>query len=231
MWHLVAPRLAERFFVVVPDLRGYGASSKPPTTPDHEPNSKRAFGRDLLEVMTRLGFERFGVAGTTAAAGRRIGWRSTRRNGSRAQPRAVPGGPDLARSDPPTSARDPNASPPRCSPSTARPSAIATRSTRSARTTGPARRSTASSTPVTARPDVASRVRSWSCGAGSRTWTLSIRRRSGGDGPMTSAASVRLRPLPRRGATRRGLRRTQRLLRVGESRSAARRFAGLEGWG
>ncbi|HYG73004.1 MAG TPA: alpha/beta hydrolase, partial [Actinomycetota bacterium] len=63
MWHLVAPRLAERFSVVVPDLRGYGASSKPPTTPDHEPYSKRAFGRDLLEVMARLGFERFGVAG------------------------------------------------------------------------------------------------------------------------------------------------------------------------
>ena len=63
MWHLVAPRLAERFSVVVPDLRGYGASSKPPTTPDHEPYSKRAFGRDLLDVMARLGFERFGVAG------------------------------------------------------------------------------------------------------------------------------------------------------------------------
>ncbi|MFQ3623486.1 MAG: alpha/beta fold hydrolase, partial [Acetobacteraceae bacterium] len=30
MWHAVAPRLAERFTVVCPDLRGYGFSSKPP---------------------------------------------------------------------------------------------------------------------------------------------------------------------------------------------------------
>src|ERR1700722_7962532 len=29
MWRKVAPRLAERFTVVVPDLRGYGDSSKP----------------------------------------------------------------------------------------------------------------------------------------------------------------------------------------------------------
>jgi haloacetate dehalogenase len=35
MWHLVAPRLAHAFTVVAPDLRGYGDSSKPPTTPDH----------------------------------------------------------------------------------------------------------------------------------------------------------------------------------------------------
>jgi haloacetate dehalogenase len=63
MWHLVAPALAEDFTVVVPDLRGYGASSKPPTTEDHEPYSKRAFARDLFAVMSQLGFERFSVAG------------------------------------------------------------------------------------------------------------------------------------------------------------------------
>jgi haloacetate dehalogenase len=63
MWNLVAPRLAEDFTVVAADLRGYGESSKPPTTPDHEPYSKRAMARDQVEVMRRLGFERFGVAG------------------------------------------------------------------------------------------------------------------------------------------------------------------------
>src|SRR5438132_3714 len=34
MWHKLTPRLAEEFTVVAPDLRGYGESSKPPTTPD-----------------------------------------------------------------------------------------------------------------------------------------------------------------------------------------------------
>jgi haloacetate dehalogenase len=63
MWHAVAPALAERFTVVAPDLRGYGESSKPPTTPDHEPYSKRAMARDHVELMRRLGFERFSVCG------------------------------------------------------------------------------------------------------------------------------------------------------------------------
>jgi haloacetate dehalogenase len=63
MWHLVAPRLAEEFTVVAADLRGYGDSSKPRTTDDHEPYSKRAMARDGVAVMARLGFERFAVAG------------------------------------------------------------------------------------------------------------------------------------------------------------------------
>jgi len=63
MWHLVAPRLAREFTVVAMDLRGYGESSKPATTEDHEPYSKRAMGRDCLAVMERLGFTRFDLAG------------------------------------------------------------------------------------------------------------------------------------------------------------------------
>src|SRR5262245_39579876 len=62
-WHLVAPLLAERFTVVCPDLRGYGDSSKPETTPDHEPYSKRAMARDLVELMRQLGHDTFFVAG------------------------------------------------------------------------------------------------------------------------------------------------------------------------
>lgn len=59
MWHAVAPRLAADFAVVTPDLRGYGASSKPTTMPDHEPHSKRAMARDMVTLMRHLGFERF----------------------------------------------------------------------------------------------------------------------------------------------------------------------------
>ena len=62
-WHRVAPRLAERFTVVCPDLRGYGESSKPPTTPDHAPYSKRAMAQDCVELMRALGHDHFAVAG------------------------------------------------------------------------------------------------------------------------------------------------------------------------
>jgi len=63
MWHKVAPRLAETYSVVCADLRGYGDSSKPPTTEDHAPYSKRAMARDMVDVMQALGFERFAVVG------------------------------------------------------------------------------------------------------------------------------------------------------------------------
>jgi haloacetate dehalogenase len=62
-WHRVAPLLAGRHTVVCPDLRGYGQSSKPPTTPDHEPYSKRAMARDCVALMRALGHERFAVVG------------------------------------------------------------------------------------------------------------------------------------------------------------------------
>ena len=63
MWGKIASRLAGDFTVVAADLRGYGESSKPPTTPDHSPYSKRAMSRDQIAVMHRLGFEHFSVAG------------------------------------------------------------------------------------------------------------------------------------------------------------------------
>ena len=63
MWHKIAPRLARDYFVVAPDLRGYGDSSKPLATPDHAPYSKRAMARDQVTMMRQLGYERFFVAG------------------------------------------------------------------------------------------------------------------------------------------------------------------------
>jgi len=49
--------------VICPDLRGYGQSSKPPTTPDHGPYSKRAMAGDIVRLMGHLGHERFAVVG------------------------------------------------------------------------------------------------------------------------------------------------------------------------
>lgn len=62
MWHKIAPVLAERFRVVVADLRGYGASGNPPTTEDHAPYSKRAMAADMVSVMQQLGHDTFLVA-------------------------------------------------------------------------------------------------------------------------------------------------------------------------
>ncbi len=63
MWRHVAPALAQRFTVVCPDLRGYGASSKPPAGEDYVNYSKREMARDQVEVMEALGHNRFGLVG------------------------------------------------------------------------------------------------------------------------------------------------------------------------
>lgn len=63
MWRRVAPALAERFTLVMPDLRGYGRSGKPPGDPDHATYCKRSTARDQVAVMRALGFERFLLCG------------------------------------------------------------------------------------------------------------------------------------------------------------------------
>jgi len=63
MWHALAPRLAERFTVVCPDLRGYGDSAKPPGGGDHALYSKRAMAEDVVEAVDQLGLGRFSVVG------------------------------------------------------------------------------------------------------------------------------------------------------------------------
>lgn len=63
MWHRVAPELARDFFVVVPDLRGYGDSQRPAASSDHAAYSKREMARDCLALMEQLGHKRFSVAG------------------------------------------------------------------------------------------------------------------------------------------------------------------------
>ncbi|RMG32127.1 MAG: alpha/beta hydrolase, partial [Bacteroidetes bacterium] len=63
MWHKLASGLAKHFTVVASDLRGYGDSSKPPAGPHHAAYSKREMARDQVELMEKLGFETFKVAG------------------------------------------------------------------------------------------------------------------------------------------------------------------------
>ncbi|RUU84500.1 alpha/beta fold hydrolase, partial [Mesorhizobium sp. M7A.T.Ca.TU.009.01.1.2] len=63
MWRDIAPALASRFSVVCADLRGYGSSSCPASTPDHTPYAKRTMAADMMRLMEKLGFSRFMVAG------------------------------------------------------------------------------------------------------------------------------------------------------------------------
>jgi haloacetate dehalogenase len=66
-WHKIAPELARHATLIIPDLRGYGASSAPSSTleadPDHAVYSKRAMALDVKELMATLGHKRFMVAG------------------------------------------------------------------------------------------------------------------------------------------------------------------------
>ena len=63
MWNRVAPALAEQFSLVMPDLRGYGESSKPPTTHDHSSYAKRTMATDVVRLMDGLGHDTYGVVG------------------------------------------------------------------------------------------------------------------------------------------------------------------------
>ncbi|MBI1383624.1 MAG: alpha/beta fold hydrolase [Rhizobiales bacterium] len=63
IWHRIAGPLAERFTLVLPDLRGYGRSRGPAADPAHENYSKRAMAGDILALMRSLGHERFAVGG------------------------------------------------------------------------------------------------------------------------------------------------------------------------
>ncbi len=62
MRHLAAD-LSKDYTVIVPDLRGYGDSSKPPDGENHVNYSKRAMALDQVEVMKSFGFDKFAVVG------------------------------------------------------------------------------------------------------------------------------------------------------------------------
>ena len=80
-WHRLAPLLEGEFSLVIPDLRGYGAysgfgisaSRGPAPDPQHRSYCKREMAEDMVELMSRLGHERFGILAHDRGA--RVGYR------------------------------------------------------------------------------------------------------------------------------------------------------------
>ena len=56
-WRNIAPALAQHFTVIMPDIRGYGDSSKPVSDAEHRAYSKREMAKDIILLMQRLGCE------------------------------------------------------------------------------------------------------------------------------------------------------------------------------
>ncbi|WP_374376002.1 alpha/beta fold hydrolase [Dongia sp.] len=73
IWHKVAPELAKDFTLVIPDLPGYGASQGPVPDTAHRNFAKRNTAGIMARLMTRLGHERFFLAGHDR--GGRVGFR------------------------------------------------------------------------------------------------------------------------------------------------------------
>lgn len=57
-WRKQIPALSPRYRLIVPDLRGYGATAKPATGYD-----KRTMANDILALMQQLGIERAAIIG------------------------------------------------------------------------------------------------------------------------------------------------------------------------
>lgn len=62
-WAKIAPRLAQDFDVIVPDLRGYGASDMPPADAEMMAYSKREMARDIVGMIEALGLSRAHIVG------------------------------------------------------------------------------------------------------------------------------------------------------------------------
>ena len=63
MWHKIAPELSKYFTIIVADLRGYGNSLVLKGDPKHKNYSKREMAKDMVQLMVKLGFKKFFVAG------------------------------------------------------------------------------------------------------------------------------------------------------------------------
>ena len=73
IWRKVAPKLAEKYTVILPDLRGYGDTDKPVSTPDHRPYSKKEIAKDLIAITQALGIDQISFVGHDRGA--RVGHR------------------------------------------------------------------------------------------------------------------------------------------------------------
>ena len=62
-WAKVAPELARHFDVIVPDLRGYGASDVPDDDAGHRAYAKRTMARDIVALLDAMGIGRAHVIG------------------------------------------------------------------------------------------------------------------------------------------------------------------------
>ena len=63
IWHRAARQLEKDYFLVMPDLRGYGDSAREPGLSDHSNYSKRALAQDMVELMSTLGAGTFYLCG------------------------------------------------------------------------------------------------------------------------------------------------------------------------
>ena len=63
MWYKTAPELSKYFTVIVADLRGYGDSFVLPGGINHKNYSKREMAKDMVQLMNKLDFKKFYVAG------------------------------------------------------------------------------------------------------------------------------------------------------------------------
>ena len=63
MWHKIANNLAQHFTIVAADLRGYGSSFILKSDNKHINYSKREMGKDMVQLMNKLGFKKFFIAG------------------------------------------------------------------------------------------------------------------------------------------------------------------------
>ena len=60
-WHHLAPKLAEKFSIVLTDIRGRGESHKPGYIEGENAYSKRAMATEQLAIMRSLGHETFSI--------------------------------------------------------------------------------------------------------------------------------------------------------------------------